>query len=59
MVAIVVSVVVCLAGLWVVLDQAGREMADFGWLLLVCGLVFLVVNVVLRRRGYGAPRRRR
>jgi flagellar biosynthesis component FlhA len=59
MVAIVVSVVVCLAGLWVVMDQAGTEMASFGWLLLVCGLVFLVVNLALRRRGFGVPRRRR
>ena len=58
MVAIIVSLVVVGAGLWLSVGQAGTEMASFGWLLVVLGLVFLAVNLYLRRRGFGMPRRR-
>ena len=46
------------SGLWLGVGQAGTEMASFGWLLVVLGLVFLAVNLYLRRRGFGMPRRR-
>jgi phage-related protein len=58
MVAIIVSLVVVGAGLWLGVGQAGTEMASFGWLLAVLGLVFLAVNLYLRRRGFRTPRRR-
>jgi hypothetical protein len=59
MVAIIISTVLAAAGLWLAVGQSGTDMAGFGWLLLVLGVAFLAVNLVLRRRGFGAPRRRR
>jgi drug/metabolite transporter (DMT)-like permease len=58
MVAIIVSAVVAVAGLWLVTGRPGTDMEFFGWLLLVVGAVSLVVNLVLRRR-FGTPGRRR
>jgi drug/metabolite transporter (DMT)-like permease len=58
MVAIIVSAVVAVAGLWLVVGQSGTDMEAFGWLLLVVGVASLVVNLVLRRR-FGTPGRRR
>jgi hypothetical protein len=58
MVAIIVSAVVAVAGLWLVVGQAGTDMAAFGWLLLVVGVVSLAVNLFLRHR-FGTPGRRR
>jgi hypothetical protein len=58
MVAIIISAVITAAGLWMVIGQAGTDMASFGWLLLVVGAASLVVNLVLRGR-FGTPGRRR
>ena len=58
MVAIIISVVLAVAGVWLVIGQGGTDMAAFGWLLLVVGAAFLAVNLVLRRR-FGTPGRRR
>jgi drug/metabolite transporter (DMT)-like permease len=57
-VAIIISAVLTLAGLWLVIGQSGTDMEAFGWLLLVVGAASLVVNLVLRRR-FGTPGRRR
>jgi hypothetical protein len=58
-VAIVVSAGIVLAGLWLALGQGGPEIAVFGWLLVVVGLVALAVNLALRARGHRMPGRRR
>jgi hypothetical protein len=57
-VAVVVSAVVAVAGLWLVVSQSGTDMEAFGWLVLVVGVASLVVNLLLRRR-FGTPGRRR
>jgi hypothetical protein len=57
-VPIIISAVVAVAGLWLVVGQAGTDMEFFGWMLLVVGAASLVVNLVLRRR-FGTPGRRR
>lgn len=59
MAAIVVGLGVVLAGLWLALGQGGAEIAVFGWLLVVVGLVALAGNLVLRARGHRMPSRRR
>ena len=46
MVAIVVGVLVALAGLW--LGNQGGQYATFGWLLVVLGVVSVVVNLAVR-----------
>jgi hypothetical protein len=48
-VAIAVSVVVVLIGLGLVFRGAGPDMATFGWVLVVVGVLFAGVNVVLAR----------
>ena len=59
MAAIVVSVGIVLAGLWLALGQGGPEIAVFVALLVVVGLVALAVNLALRARGHRMPGRRR
>ena len=58
MVAVVVSAGIVLAGLWLALGRGGPEIAVFGWLLVVVGLVALAVNLALRARGHRLPGRR-
>ena len=48
-VGLVTSVAVLLAGLWMTLVASDPAYAPIGWLLLLLGLVFLGVNVALRR----------
>jgi hypothetical protein len=49
LVGLVTSVAVTLAGLWLTLAAPDPEYAPIGRLLLVLGLVFLGVNVALRK----------
>jgi hypothetical protein len=46
---LLMSVAVLLAGLWMTLVAPDPAYAPIGWLLLLLGLVFLGVNVALRR----------
>ena len=48
--AVVGSVLLAAAGLWLLLYQGDSEFGAFGWVLLVVGVLFTVVNVVLRNR---------
>jgi hypothetical protein len=58
-VAIIVSLAVVAAGLWLTLGQNATEMGAFGAMLLVLGLTFLSFNLYLRSRGVRTGRRRR
>ena len=58
MVAIVVSALVALAGLYLVLGGTAEGMTVIGWMLLVVGAAGVVGNLYLRSRGIGLPRRR-
>ena len=58
MVAIVVSALVTLAGLYLVLDGSAGGMTVIGWMLLVVGAAGVVGNLYLRSRGIRPPRRR-
>ena len=46
--AAVGSVLIAAAGLWLLLYQGDSEFGPFGWVFLVVGVLFMVVNVVLR-----------
>jgi hypothetical protein len=46
--AAVGSVLITAAGLWLLLYQGDSEFGPFGWVFLVVGVLFMVVNVVLR-----------
>lgn len=48
--AAVGSVMIAGAGLWLLLYQGDSEFGPFGWVFLVVGVLFMVVNVVLRNR---------
>jgi hypothetical protein len=49
--AIVVSVLVAVAGLWLALGHDGpTAIVTFGWVLVVLGALFLLANLELRRR---------
>jgi type IV secretory pathway VirB2 component (pilin) len=58
MAAIVVSVAIIAAGLWLTFSQNTADLGWFGAMLLVVGTVFLAVNLYLRHRGFRTPRRR-
>ena len=58
MVAIVVSALVALAGLYLVLGGTAEGMTVIGWMLLVVGAAGVVGNLYLRSRGVRPPRRR-
>ena len=58
MVAIVVSALVALAGLYLVLGGTAEGMTVIGWMLLVVGAAGVVGNLYLRSRGIRPPRRR-
>ena len=58
MVAIVVSALVALAGLYLVLGGTAEGMTLIGWMLLVVGAAGVVGNLYLRSRGVRPPRRR-
>ena len=58
MVAIVVSALVTLAGLYLVLGGSAEGMTVIGWMLLVVGAAGVVGNLYLRSRGIRPPRRR-
>ena len=58
MVAIVVSALVALAGLYLVLGGTAEGMTLIGWMLLVVGAAGVVGNLYLRSRGIRPPRRR-
>lgn len=55
MVALVVGVLVAVAGLW--LGGQGGDTAVFGWLLAVVGVVSVVVNLALRAAARSRGRR--
>jgi len=57
-VAIVVSALVALAGLYLVLGGTAEGMTVIGWMLLVVGAAGVVGNLYLRSRGVRPPRRR-
>jgi len=57
-VAIVVSALVALAGLYLVLGGTAEGMTVIGWMLLVVGAAGVVGNLYLRSRGIRPPRRR-
>jgi hypothetical protein len=57
-VAIVVSALVALAGLYLVLGGTAEGMTLIGWMLLVVGAAGVVGNLYLRSRGIRPPRRR-
>lgn len=57
MIAIVVSALVALAGLYLALG-GNAEMTVIGWLLLVVGAAGVAGNLYLRSRGVRPPRRR-
>ena len=54
---VVVSFLIALVGLYLGVTQTDA-LATTGWLLLALGMVFVVVNLYLRRRGFQMPRRR-
>jgi hypothetical protein len=56
-VPVVVSFLIALVGLYLGVTQTD-VLATTGWLLLALGMVFVVVNLYLRRRGFQMPRRR-
>ena len=58
MAAIIVSVAIIAAGLWLTFSQNASGLGWFGAMILVVGTVFLVVNLYLRHRGFRTPRRR-
>jgi hypothetical protein len=58
MVAIVVSLAIIAAGLWMTFSQNASDMGSFGAMLLVLGVVFLAANLYLRHRSFRTPRRR-
>jgi hypothetical protein len=56
--AIVVSLAIIAAGLWLTFIQNASGLGWFGAMLLVLGTVFLAVNLYLRHKGFRTPRRR-
>ncbi len=58
MVAILVSALVALAGLYLVLGGSAGGMTVIGWMLLVVGAAGVAGNLYLRSRGVRPPRRR-
>ena len=58
MAAIVVSLAIIAAGLWLTFSQNASGLGWFGAMLLVLGTVFLAVNLYLRHKGFRTPRRR-
>jgi type IV secretory pathway VirB2 component (pilin) len=56
--AIVVSLAIVAAGLWLTFGQNASGLGWFGAMLLVLGTVFLAVNLYLRHKGFRTPRRR-
>jgi Na+/phosphate symporter len=58
MVAIVVSLAIVAAGLWLTFAENASDMGVFGAMLLVLGMTFLSVNLYMRARGFRMRRRR-
>jgi hypothetical protein len=57
-VAIIVSLAILGAGLWLTVGENASQMGAFGAMLLVLGATFLSVNLYLRSKGVGVRRRR-
>jgi hypothetical protein len=47
---VVLSAVVTALGIFVALASAGSDIALFGWFLAVLGVLFVLVNLLLRGR---------
>ncbi len=52
MVAIIVSLAIVAAGLWLTFAENASDMGVFGAMLLVLGMTFLSVNLYMRARGF-------
>lgn len=49
-VALLISAVVAVLGLFLALSRAGTDVASFGWFLVVIGVLFGAANVLMRTR---------
>jgi hypothetical protein len=49
-VAVLVSAIVTVVGVFLGVTSAGTDTATFGWVLAALGALFLVANLVLRTR---------